>query len=116
MFLFVTCAQMLYDGLPVQGFLGKPEKSVPTNYFLYAHVLFDVSYNRQNLTWINVSMDRDQKVDISGDVHSQFEFAFSAKWEQLDSALDQHTNDCTQHSITKHHSEVRILARLVGSA
>ena len=59
--------QMVYDDLPFWGFIGKPEKllkqtGTELKYFVFTHVHFDISFNKDRVIEIKVTTDPSHTV------------------------------------------------------
>ena len=62
--------QMVYDDLPIWGFIGKLEKLLKPSgtelkYFVFTHVHFDIEYNGDRVIEIKVSTDPSQTVSLT---------------------------------------------------
>lgn len=94
--------QMYYDDLPFWGFIGKVEDENWTldgkrpMYFLFNHVQFDVLYNDNQVTEIRAFSDPNHAVDITEDVELDFEFTYSAFWNE--EAPTQHKSRTARYS------------------
>eukprot|EP00003_Mantamonas_plastica_P025064 TRINITY_DN4827_c0_g1_i5.p1 TRINITY_DN4827_c0_g1~~TRINITY_DN4827_c0_g1_i5.p1 ORF type:complete len:522 (+),score=117.36 TRINITY_DN4827_c0_g1_i5:3-1568(+) len=83
--------QMLYDDLPLWGFIGEMVKDGVDHegkdvyrYYLNTHLHFSLSYNKDQVIHINVSSDPRQREDITDMDETTITFSYSAKWKKTD--------------------------------
>lgn len=105
---------MFYDDLPLWGFIGKVEKTVPPKYFLFTHVHFDIAWNDENVIGLNVSTNPKWVMDITDDTSSQIEFTYSAKWEHTDVTFDHRMDKYAKQSIMPQNLEVILIRLILG--
>ncbi|KAK9126389.1 hypothetical protein Scep_015235 [Stephania cephalantha] len=77
--------KMLYDNLPLWGFIGKVEDfNFPDEpmfrYYLFTHVEFDVLYNEDQVIEVKVLAVPNYTVDITEDVETNVKFTYSVFW------------------------------------
>ncbi|KAK9806376.1 hypothetical protein WJX72_012132 [[Myrmecia] bisecta] len=109
--------QMIYDNLPVWGFIGKVEKaedpSAVTKYYVFTHIHFDIAYNNERIIEINVSTDPNQTVDLSDDVVDAsedakvlVEFTYSVKWAPTDTPYEKRMDKYRRYQFLPQHLEI----------
>ncbi|KAL3525059.1 hypothetical protein ACH5RR_013431 [Cinchona calisaya] len=103
--------QMYYDDLPVWGFLGKVEKegkSDPSEYkyYLFKHLHFEISYNKDRVVEINARTDSNALVDITEDKGVDVDFMYSVKWIETNIPFEKRMEKYSQTSSLPHHLEI----------
>ncbi|KAK9127774.1 hypothetical protein Syun_016571 [Stephania yunnanensis] len=86
--------KMLYDNLPLWGFIGKVEDfNFPDEpmlrYFLFTHVEFDVLYNEDQVIEVKALADPNYTVDITEDVETNVKFTYSVFWNAISTPFDK---------------------------
>jgi hypothetical protein len=75
--------QMYIDELPIWGFIGKVDKSDSTvTYYLFTHIHWDISYNKNQIISIETRADPETTRDITADGPQDIQFTFSVKWKE----------------------------------
>ncbi|XP_042494975.1 transmembrane 9 superfamily member 4-like [Macadamia integrifolia] len=84
--------QMYYDDLPMGGFIGtvyikkdiEEGKTDPSDfkYFLYNHIYFDISYNKDLVIEIKVQIFPFNLVDLTEEKEVEVKFAYSVTWNE----------------------------------
>ena len=74
--------QMYCDDMPIQGFIGKVEKEGKVDpseykYFLFKHIQFNVSYNKDRVIEIVSHMDPQSLVDLTKEKEVEVEFMYT---------------------------------------
>jgi len=73
--------EMLYDDLPIYGFIGTVDFSSGTpRYFLFKHLHFSIMYNGQRVIHVNVTGDLRQVQELSNQEELLVEFSYSVRW------------------------------------
>ena len=103
--------QMYYDDLPIWGFIGKIEKILKPGapemrYYLFTHVHFDISYNRDRVVEINVSTDPLRTVDITEGESVNVEFSYSVKWKETHIPYERRMEKYSRYSFLPQHLEI----------
>jgi len=82
--------EMLYDDLPLHGFIGTVDKELRNgeeveHYYLFKHLHFTVLYNNDQVIFANVTADphRLQELHLGEEIR-ELEFSYSASWEETD--------------------------------
>jgi hypothetical protein len=97
--------QMLYDDLPLWGYIGKIEDETwnpngkVTKYYLFKHVEFNVLYNKNQVIEIRAFSDPNQVVDISKDVEVDFSFSYSLFWNETSLGFDKRMDKYSRASL-----------------
>jgi len=78
--------EMLYDDLPLRGFIGTVDKEVKygeemKHYYLFKHLHFHFLYNNDQVIYGNVTAD-PHKLEELTDSDVFLEFSYSASWEE----------------------------------
>ncbi|KAK9126386.1 hypothetical protein Scep_015232 [Stephania cephalantha] len=86
--------KMLYDNLPLWGFIGKVEDfNFPDEpmlrYYLFTHFEFDVLYNEDQVIEVKVLADPNYTVDITEDVETNVKFTYSVFWDATSTPFDK---------------------------
>ncbi|KAK9126385.1 hypothetical protein Scep_015231 [Stephania cephalantha] len=86
--------KMLYDSLPLWGFIGKVKNfkfsDEPTlRYYLFTHVEFDVLYNEDQVIEVEAHLDPNYAVDITEDAVINVEFMYSVLWEATSTPFEK---------------------------
>ncbi|GAB4814909.1 hypothetical protein N2152v2_001955 [Parachlorella kessleri] len=106
--------QFFYDDLPIWGYVGKVERvkgedgKTNTKLYLFTHIHFDVSYNKNQIVEINVSTDPSQVVDVSDDVTGEVtaEFTYSVSWKESSTPFDKRMDKYRRYQFLKQHLEI----------
>lgn len=106
--------QMYYDDLPVWGFLGRAEKEGRADpsehkYYLFKHLHFDISYNKDYVIEISARTDRNDPnalVDITEDKGVDVDFTYSVKWRDTDIPFEKRMDKFSHSSSLPHHLEI----------
>ncbi|KAK1575298.1 hypothetical protein Q3G72_004283 [Acer saccharum] len=103
--------QMYYDDLPIWGFLGKVDKEGKTDpseykYYLFKHLQFDISYNKDRVVEISVRSDPNAIVDLTEDNEVDVDFMYSVRWKESDTAFEKRMEKYSQSSSLPHHLEI----------
>ncbi|KAI9160957.1 hypothetical protein LWI28_013116 [Acer negundo] len=103
--------QMYYDDLPIWGFLGKVDKEGKTDpseykYYLFKHLQFDISYNKDRVVEISVRSDPNAIVDLTEDNEVDVDFMYSVRWKETDTAFEKRMEKYSQSSSLPHHLEI----------
>lgn len=106
--------QMYYDDLPVWGFLGRAEKEGRADpsehkYYLFKHLHFDISYNKDHVIEISARTDRNDPnalVDITEDKGVDVDFTYSVKWRDTDIPFEKRMDKFSHSSSLPHHLEI----------
>lgn len=80
--------ELLYDDLPIRGFVGSVATEVRngehTNvYYLFKHLHFHMMYNEDQVIFANATADAGKLEELT-DGEMTVEFSYSAKWEETD--------------------------------
>jgi hypothetical protein len=85
--------EMLYDDLPLKGFIGTVDKEIRDGveverFYLFLHFHFHVLYNNDQIIYANITADPKRFIEltkrVNGDNDGTFEFSYSATWEETD--------------------------------
>eukprot|EP00959_Pyramimonas_sp_CCMP1952_P395349 8284169-Pyramimonas_sp.AAC.1 len=92
--ILVGVMQMYYDDLPIWGFIGKIEKILRPGkpewrYYIFTHIHFDISYNKDRVIEINVSTDPMRTVDITDGDDISVDFSYSVRWKETAIPFDR---------------------------
>ncbi|GLT57678.1 hypothetical protein SLA2020_306320 [Shorea laevis] len=103
--------QMYYDDLPIWGFLGKVDKEGKTDpseykYYLFKHLIFEVSYNKDRVIEIGIRSDPTAVVDLTEDEAINVEFTYTVKWKETDTSFNDRMKKYAQSSSLPHHLEI----------
>ena len=103
--------QMYYDDLPIWGFIGKVEKEGKVDpseykYFLFKHIQFEVSYNKDRVIEIMAHMDPQSVVDLTEDKEVEAEFMYTVKWKETEIPFEKRMEKYSQSSSLPHHLEI----------
>lgn len=103
--------QMYYDDLPIWGFLGKVDKEGKTDpseykYYLFKHLQFDISYNKDRVIEIGVRSDPNAIVDLTEDSEVDVDFMYSIRWKETDTPFEKRMDKYSQSSSLPHHLEI----------
>ncbi|XP_022944791.1 transmembrane 9 superfamily member 5-like isoform X1 [Cucurbita moschata] len=90
--------QMYCDDLPVWGFVGKVDeqswildKQGP-KYYLFTHIQFDASFNRNQIVEVNAFSDPNHVIDITDDVELDVRFTYSIFWNETSAEYGNRMN------------------------
>ncbi|KAK9153679.1 hypothetical protein Sjap_001159 [Stephania japonica] len=86
--------KMLYDNLPLWGFIGKVEDfNFPDEpmlrYHIFTHIEFVVLYNEDQVIEVKVLADPNYTVDITEDVETNVKFTYSVFWNETSTPLEK---------------------------
>lgn len=102
--------QMYYDDLPIWGFIGKVDKDGkdPSDYryYLYKHIHFDISYNKDRVIEVNVRTDPTALADVTEDNDVDVEFMYTVKWKETTTTFEKRMEKYSQASSMPHHLEI----------
>ncbi|XAR73602.1 hypothetical protein NMG60_11007623 [Bertholletia excelsa] len=102
--------QMYFDDLPIWGFLGKvdKDKADPSDYkyYLFTHLIFDVSYNKDRVVEINVRTDANALVELIEDKEVKVDFMYTVKWKGSNTPFEKRMEKYSQSSSLRHHLEI----------
>ena len=104
--------QMLFDDLPIWGFIGKVEKimraggAAENKYFLFTHVHFEISYNDDRVIEINLSTDPLKTVDITADEAMSVRFSYSVHWKKTRVEFKDRMDKYSRYSFLPEHIEI----------
>lgn len=104
--------QMLYDDLPIWGFIGKVEKILRSGerpdlkLFLFTHIHFEILYNGNRVVEINISADPLRTVDITEGENIIVDYTYSVKWKATDIPYERRMDKYSQYSFLPQHLEV----------
>ncbi|KAK3255051.1 Transmembrane 9 super member 2 [Cymbomonas tetramitiformis] len=103
--------QHIYDDLPIWGFIGKVEKILRPGqpewrYYIFTHVHFDISYNKDRVIEINVSTDPMRTVDITEGDEVKVVFSYSVKWKETTTTYDHRMAKYSRYSFLPQHLEI----------
>ncbi|EPS59962.1 hypothetical protein M569_14842, partial [Genlisea aurea] len=103
--------QMYYDDLPIWGFLGKVYKEDKTDpsdykYYLFKHLHFEISYNKDRVIEINARTDPNALVDITDDKEVDLEFLYSVKWKETTIPFERRMEKYSHSSSLPRHLEI----------
>jgi len=103
--------QMYYDDLPIWGFIGKIEKILRPGkpewrYYIFTHIHFDISYNKERVIEINVSTDPMRTVDITDGENINVDFSFSVRWKETAIPFDRRMEKYSRYSFLPQHLEI----------
>jgi len=81
--------EMLYDDLPLRGFIGTVDKEIRNgeeikHYYLFKHLHFHILYNGDQIIYANVTADPHKLEELKDDADTTVEFSYSASWEETD--------------------------------
>lgn len=106
--------QMIYDDLPLWGFVGKIDKilqppELDVKIMMYTHLHFDIKYNIDKV--IEVSLSTEESIDISdkaaGSHALPVEFTYSVQWIPTDITFDKRLQRFKNELMAPIHLEVR---------
>ena len=104
--------QMLFDDLPIWGFIGKVEKimraggTAENKYFLFTHVHFEISYNDDRVIEINLSTDPLRTIDITADEALSVRFSYSVHWKETHIKFKDRMEKYSRYSFLPEHLEI----------
>ncbi|KAJ0048635.1 hypothetical protein Pint_16838 [Pistacia integerrima] len=102
--------QMYYDDLPIWGFIGKVDKEgkEPSEYkyYLFKHIHFDISYNKDRVIEINVRTDPNTLADLTEDQEVEVEFLYTVKWKETNIPFEKRMDKYSRPSSLPHHLEI----------
>ncbi|GLT28764.1 hypothetical protein SLA2020_036720 [Shorea laevis] len=103
--------QMYYDDLPIWGFLGRVDKEGKADpsdykYYLFKHLIFEISYNKDRVIEIIARSDTTAVVDITQDEEVNVDFVYTVKWRETDTSFDDRMKKYSQSSSLPHHLEI----------
>ncbi len=103
--------QMYYDDLPIWSFIGKVDKDGKADpseykYYLFKHIQFEVSYNKDRVIEIVSRMDPQSVVDLTEDKEVEAEFMFTVKWKETETPFEKRMEKYSQSSSLPHHLEI----------
>eukprot|EP00238_Polyblepharides_amylifera_P008022 CAMPEP_0196579290 /NCGR_PEP_ID=MMETSP1081-20130531/19835_1 /TAXON_ID=36882 /ORGANISM="Pyramimonas amylifera, Strain CCMP720" /LENGTH=609 /DNA_ID=CAMNT_0041898823 /DNA_START=57 /DNA_END=1886 /DNA_ORIENTATION=+ len=103
--------QMYYDDLPIWGFIGKVEKILRPGqpewrYYIFTHIHFDISYNKERVIEINVSTDPMRTLDITDEDEISVDFSFSVRWKETAIPFDRRMEKYSRYSFLPQHLEI----------
>ncbi|PQQ15425.1 transmembrane 9 superfamily member 3 [Prunus yedoensis var. nudiflora] len=80
----------------------------PSEYktYLYKHIHFDISYNKDRVIEINVRTDPNALVDLTEDKEVDVEFMYTVKWKETTTPFDKRMDKYSQSSSLPHHLEI----------
>jgi MFS family permease len=81
--------EMLYDDLPIRGFIGTVDRELRNgeeveHYYLFKHLHFHVLYNNDQIIYANATADPHRLVELIPSEEVMFEFTYSVSWEEVD--------------------------------
>ena len=81
--------EMIYDDLPLHGFIGTVDKEEKNgeeveHYYLFKHLHFHVLFNGDQVIYANVSADPHKLQELIPNKETFVEFSYSATWEETD--------------------------------
>ncbi|ERN11066.1 hypothetical protein AMTR_s00024p00115620 [Amborella trichopoda] len=106
--------QMIYDDLPLWGFVGKIEKDIKADvpefrYLLYKHIHFEAIYNKDRIIEISVQAiqgEPNHLVDVTEDKGIDLELTYSVKWKETDTPFEKRMGKYSKTSALPHHLEI----------
>lgn len=107
--------QFYYDDLPIWGYVGKVETVKPAEgdgeekkkLFLFTHIHFDISYNKNRVIEINVATDPTQVVELSeGSGEQDVAFTYSVTWKASTLPFSKRMDKYRRYQFLKQHLEV----------
>ena len=105
---------MLYDDLPLWGFIGKVEKILRSGekpdlkLYLFTHIHFEVLYNANRVVEITISADPARTVDITEGGNIIVDYTYSVKWKSTDTLYERRMDKYSQYSFLPQHLEVSL--------
>jgi len=81
--------EMLYDDLPIRGFIGTVDRELRNgeeveHYYLFKHLHYHVLYNNDQIIYANATADPHRLVELIPSEEVIFEFTYSVSWEEVD--------------------------------
>ncbi|XP_073118685.1 transmembrane 9 superfamily member 3-like [Henckelia pumila] len=103
--------QMYYDDLPLWGFIGKIDKDGKADpddhkYYLFKHLHFEISYNKDRVIEINARADSNALVDLTEDREVDVDFMYSVKWKETEVTFENRMEKYSSSSTHSRHLEI----------
>jgi len=99
--------QMIFDDLPLWGFIGKMDEEDEDSAKLFLHTHFDVHYNEDRVIEVNVATDPSRMAELSPDKESlQVSFTYSVKWKQTTKTFEKRMDKYSRFSFLPQHLEI----------
>lgn len=102
--------QMYYDDLPIWAFIGKVDKEEKSNhdeykYFLYTQLMFEISFNGNQVVEINVHTQPSNGVELTMD-KVFVEFSYTVKWKEATFPFEKRMDKYTMSAFLPHHLSI----------
>ncbi|PSC72630.1 phagocytic receptor 1b [Micractinium conductrix] len=107
--------QMLIDGLPIWGFIGKVERlpgkagdkeGGSEKLSLFTHIHFDILYNKDRVVQVDISTDPSKTVDITSADKEAVDFTYSVAWKETDIPYARRMDKYAKYSFLPQHLEI----------
>eukprot|EP00030_Apusomonadida_sp_AF-17_P007940 a844710_110.p1 GENE.a844710_110~~a844710_110.p1 ORF type:complete len:601 (-),score=286.26 a844710_110:41-1810(-) len=101
--------EMIYDDLPVWGFIGMMEDNEVTGereHYLFAHLHFSLTFNGPHIIHVNVSADQGQAVLLERGKGQIVQYSYSAEWTQTDVKFADRMQIYTEYNFFQRELEI----------
>lgn len=105
--------QFYYDDLPIWGYVGKVETVQPggdaeaqKKLYLFTHIHFEVSYNKNRVIEINVATDPTQVAELPEGGEQDVTFTYSVTWKSSTLAFSRRMDKYRRYQFLKQHLEI----------
>ncbi|CAK7327942.1 unnamed protein product [Dovyalis caffra] len=98
---------MHFDDLSVLGYVGSVDMEHSKHrYYLYRHIRFDISYNKDRVIGILAIMYANDVVDLTEDEEVDVEFLYTVNWEKTNTPFEKRMDQYYELPSLRRHLEI----------